>query len=403
MSQQAIELMLAERIGLNVEAIGRRALESAIQHRMAERELTKMEDYFSLLSSEAAERDELVESVVVPETWFFRDTEPFRQLARKVTQAMARNVRNQSRPWRVLSVPCATGEEAYSAAIALADVGLPIKSIHVTGVDISRRALAVARGGNFGDRSFRGLSGIWWQSYFTANSPSQRQVVPRIREAVRFVQGNALDPTLLSAEPEFDFVFCRNLLIYLTASARRVMTQQFSRWLKVGGLLFLGHAEAGEPPGPSFRAVEPPGAFAFERVDSASKTIRQAAGKPRRIVAKSAGVLIPNVAENTDSDWARAQELADRGELAPAADVCEHLLATHHPTARGYCLLGIIYLAASRYRSAEECFKRAIQLEPYHHESLVHLMLLCEREGRGEQAAELRRQVDLAVRKESPR
>ena len=392
MSLPALERLLADQIGLNVEAIGRRALDAVLQQRMAHHALASREEYFGLVLSNPAEREELVEAIVVPETWFFRDTEPFRLLARHVAQTYVREPQSASRKWRVLSVPCATGEEAYSAAIALADAGVPTRDISVTGVDISQRSLAFARNATFSERSFRRMDGGWWKPYFAFTPPGQpRQVTQAIRDAVRFVHGNAIDSALLLGEPAFDFVFCRNLLIYLTNAARKTMAQQFKRWLRPGGLLFLGHAEAADPPGSDFRALAPAGAFAFIRGEPVVAVKKKLRVKPAPIEDENDAT-----APRTSDDWEYATLLADRGQLPAAADLCERLLVSQGPSVRGYCLLGVVHQAAGRHRDAEICFTRALELDPDHHESLVHMMLLCERDGRRQQAASLRSRVQLA-------
>jgi hypothetical protein len=145
---------------------------------------------------------------------------------------------------RVLSLPCATGEEAYSVSIALLDAGLRGARFTVRGVDVSERALGHARRAEYGKNSFRGNDGLLQRGYFEAASGSFR-VVDAVREPVSFAKGNVLDAGLCSPR-SCDVVLCRNLLIYLDPAARARALDNLWSWLVDDGLLFAGHAEAVE-------------------------------------------------------------------------------------------------------------------------------------------------------------
>src|SRR5689334_11949461 len=99
---------------------------------MRERGASEVSDYLECLQREPGERAALVEEIVVPETWFFRDEDVFKALRRFAVSTLRRE-----RPLRVLSLPCATGEEAYSVSITLLECGYRAERYSVTGVDVS--------------------------------------------------------------------------------------------------------------------------------------------------------------------------------------------------------------------------------------------------------------------------
>src|SRR5947207_11593084 len=111
--------------------------------------------------------------------------------------------------------------------------------------------MAVARRGVYGVNAFRGRQLGGRARYFRAH-PRGHELDPAIRGAVRFLQGNVLDPKLLADSPPYDVVFCRNLLIYLDASARARVVAALDRVLAADGVLIIGHADrlerAGVPP-----------------------------------------------------------------------------------------------------------------------------------------------------------
>ena len=111
-----IEQLLRETMGLDAASIGSTLIHRSVRLRMKILGLKRWEEYEHLLQNSAAEWNELMESVVVTETWFFRDREPFCALVRLVLEERA--PANLLRPLRLLSIPCSTGEEPYSMLMA---------------------------------------------------------------------------------------------------------------------------------------------------------------------------------------------------------------------------------------------------------------------------------------------
>src|SRR5262245_28710111 len=107
-----IEQRLREVMGLDANSIGFSTVERTIRLRMKARGLQRAEDYVALLDSSSSEWNELVESVVVSETWFFRDPESFNTLTRLVKEEWL--PAHPTGTLRILSVPCSSGEEPYS-------------------------------------------------------------------------------------------------------------------------------------------------------------------------------------------------------------------------------------------------------------------------------------------------
>jgi len=174
----------------------------------------------------------LLDALVVPETWFFRDRQTFALLA-----ALARE--RHTHPIRILSAACATGEEPYSIAMTLLDAGIAPERFEIDAVDVSTRAIEAARRAVYGKSSFREGPP---NAYFTVDEDGAR-LAAEVARLVRFLHGNLVDRTLLAGEEIYDFVFCRNVLIYLSAGARKVVFENLKRLLKRDGVLFTGPAE----------------------------------------------------------------------------------------------------------------------------------------------------------------
>jgi chemotaxis protein methyltransferase WspC len=159
-----IEQLLQLRIGLNPGSIGSPVIQRAVRFHMKRLGFTRIEDYQPLLGNSSAEWNELVESVVVSETWFFRDPETLALFVRLVSEQWL--PAHPKAPLRVLSIPCSSGEEPDSLAMALVDMGLPPHRIQIDAADISARALAHARGGVYGRHSFRSKDRVLRDRFF---------------------------------------------------------------------------------------------------------------------------------------------------------------------------------------------------------------------------------------------
>jgi chemotaxis protein methyltransferase WspC len=143
--------LLRDRAGVEPESFGIQSIVHAVRKRVAASGAESPQDYLHRLSQDSGEFQELLEDLVVPETWFFRDTLAFRALARYLSVWSP----HHHGMVRVLSVGCGTGEEVYSLAMALREAGIAPSRFRILGTDVSRRSLELAREGRFPARSFR--------------------------------------------------------------------------------------------------------------------------------------------------------------------------------------------------------------------------------------------------------
>ena len=214
---------------------------------------------------------------MVPETWFFRDEETFASLVRTTLELQERT----SAALRFLSIPCSTGEEPYSIAMALRDAGIARGRFHVDAVDISGRALAQARRGIYGRNSFRSQNLAFRERYFRPVSEGYA-LVDSISSAVSFHQGNVVTGRLPLFNGPYDAIYCRNLLIYLDRPAQARVLQTLSSLLAPDGMLFVGPVEAFFTSANGFSAVDGPASFAFRKGQPARRQPEHVAPRPIR-------------------------------------------------------------------------------------------------------------------------
>jgi chemotaxis protein methyltransferase WspC len=427
MSHALIESFLEKKIGLSADAIGSEVIARAVRLRMADLGLTDVVAYHDCLVASENEQATLVEAVVVPETWFFRNKRAFGFLADYVTGTWLKE--SPGRLLRALTIPCSTGEEAYSIAMCLMHAGIQNDRFHIDGVDISERALAWARTAVYAKGSFRGEDLSFRKRHFDPEGEAFR-LHEDVRNTVRFLKENVLNDHLLMDQEPYDVIFCRNLLIYLSPRAKGKTLEVIGRLLSDSGILFLGHAEREFAVRRGMVGIPELGVFAcrkerrkqvrplqlgaqhgpcrrrFEKVGRCLQPTRPA--PPVNSAAKVATSAIPErVPDNGGGDavprdlFDEAQRLADKGSLSSALDLCRSFLNDHPTHAGVHFLMGLIYEALDSAEKAEESFNKAIYLDPNHSEALNHLSFIIENRGDTTRAAHLRERAQRISRRQA--
>ncbi|TVT90841.1 protein-glutamate O-methyltransferase CheR [Pseudomonas sp. RGB] len=385
---------LKERIGLDVASVGEAIIERAVRQRSQIVQAQTPEAYWRHLQSSHDEQQALIEAVIVPETWFFRYPESFATLARLAKARLAEI--KQMRALRILSLPCSTGEEPYSIAMALLDAGLAPHQFKVLGLDVSPLSVERAKRGVYGKNSFRGSDIDFRERHFTEEADGFR-IADRVREQVRLQVGNLLDPGLLANEPSYDFVFCRNLLIYFDQPTQKQVFDVLKGLTHQEGVLFIGPAEGSLLGRHGMRSIGIPQSFAFSRHVEPIKPEpvflpvpapvpqRSAAPipvKPRPFSTVSAQV-VPIKAPQTDAGdlLGRIATLANEGKSAEARAACEQYLSNHPPAAQVFYWLGLLSDVAGSALEAQGYYRKALYLEPQHPQALMHLAALLESQG----------------------
>jgi chemotaxis protein methyltransferase WspC len=318
--------------------------------------------------------------------------------------------------FRLLSVPCSTGEEPYSMAMALRDGGAAPHRVRIDAVDVSGRFLRHARQGVYGRNSFRGADQLFRERYFEATADGYR-VAEDLRGQVHFLQGNLCSPGFLADSDPYDVIFCRNLLIYFDRPTQDRVIGVLTRLLTPDGLLFIGSSESGVMAHHDFMPSRMPMTFAFYRTAPASREPQTPAHAPRRRARRSARPApparvhqplvraaaapagrersprqVPPPALRQREGIQLAERLADQGRFAEAAALCEESLR-QGPSASAFYLLALVRDASGNLADADACYRKALYLEPTHREALAHLALLMDRQGRQTDAQLLRNRM----------
>jgi len=200
------------------------------------------------------ERERFVNALTTNLTAFFREAHHFDLLAERARRHCGERL-------RVWSSACSTGEEPYSAAMALRAAG---RTGEILATDIDTEALATARRAVYRQEAMERAGGEALQQHFlrgTGANASQVLVRPEVRAMVQFAWRNLLAADWPAGE-RFDAVFCRNVMIYFDRPTQQRLLARLAGVLAPGGLLFLGHSENVATSHPAFRAC---GKTAYER------------------------------------------------------------------------------------------------------------------------------------------
>jgi chemotaxis protein methyltransferase WspC len=424
----AVEPLLRQWIGLDVATVGEAALQRAVRNRMEALGIDRAADYADRVATDEPERDALVEEVVVAESWFFRDPQVFEFVSRFAVTLAGLPGRL---PVRILSAPCAAGEEPYSAAMALFDAGLAADQFHIDAIDVSHAALARAARGRYSPNAFRNAD-LRFRDRWFKTADGAAVIDDRIRSQVAFTWANLLTEAFGVGRGPYDVIFCRNLLIYLDPEGRRRVEATLDALLRPDGVLVLGAAEPpimkgtwipagatsvfalrrgpivrpaaeGLPPPArrSSRPTTPPPAATI--VQSAGG--RPAAGRPRAVQspAVTAGEPPPAPATDLAAVLAEAGTLANSHRHAEALGLCEAARKRLGPSAELFFMMGVLHQAAGDFDRAEGCFHKTLYLDAMHDEALLSLALLASQRGDPRMAETYRQSaIRVLTRKAAP-
>lgn len=248
--------LVSERLGIWFGPESRSSLERRLRERLGVRGFESFADYYQFLKYSpiaGEEWDEAGELLTTHETYFFREDYQLRAFQKEILPLVAAKARRRIQVW---SAGCSTGEEAYTIAMLILESGVVDPGrweIRVYGSDLSKKCIAAARRGVYGPASFRATPEAAKDKWFVPASTqldsgyepkAAYSVVPEARAICHFAQMNLLDEERTNLVGRCDVIFCRNVVLYFDAAARRRVIDMFYERLVPGGVLLLGHAES---------------------------------------------------------------------------------------------------------------------------------------------------------------
>ncbi len=393
---------LNRRLGLDFPTERAKELECAVRRASEELGFSSLEEGLEKLVAgkpSQAQIEVLASHLTISETYFFREPIVFSALENSVLREMIRAKRAAGdRRLSLWSAGCATGEEAYSLAIAISRLlpDLAEWRVSILGTDINPRALQKATEGVYGEWSFRGTAPLIKAAYFEDVGQRRHRVKPNLRQLVSFAYLNLADaiyPSLLTQTAGLDVILCRNVLLYFSRESAQQVTARFYQCLQEGGWLVGGVAEHFRAPG--FKTVLFDGRPLFQKVSRTAMDSRPLGWTPPRwedeaVAAAEAQIGAERSAfpasktsrGSAGSSLELARRCANQGRLREALEHCEAAIRLERLAAGHHYLRAMILTELGELIPAEHALRQTLYLDPQF--ILAHFSLAAAARRRGQ-------------------
>ncbi|MCQ2494468.1 MAG: protein-glutamate O-methyltransferase CheR [Lachnospiraceae bacterium] len=227
------EILKLTQIDLN--AYKERQMKRRIDTLIAKRKIVGYDKYVEALKTDSVIFDEFINYITINVSEFYRNPEQWTYMDETVFPELISRFGKNLKIW---SAACSTGDEPYSLVMALSK-HISLNQIKIYATDLDKTVIAKAKVGLYDAKSIAAVPDEFKKKYFTQVGPSYK-IADEIKERVEFHQHNLLKDQY----PEnYDFIVCRNVLIYFTDEAKDEVFRKYYTSLKKGGVLFIGSTE----------------------------------------------------------------------------------------------------------------------------------------------------------------
>ncbi len=227
--------------GITFSDTNRSILDSRLKERLREKNLTNVEDYYKIITSDQGEFKNFLDSITTNLTRFFRNQPHFDALINYVLPHLIElKKKSGNTKIRVWSAGCSTGEEPYTIAMILKDKLPAPFTFEILASDISLKSLMVGQQGFYPESRIAGIPENYLAKFFT-KTESGYQVKSDLMSTIKFDYHNL---RFDSGQRDLDIVFCRNVLIYFDEAAQKSTVERFYNSMAKSSYLFIGHSES---------------------------------------------------------------------------------------------------------------------------------------------------------------
>lgn len=216
-----------------------------LSKRMHSLNLPTYEDYYEYVNSDTdgLEIIKLLDSISTNVTHFFREQQHFDFIAQQIGKWYL----DGQRKFRIWSAGCSSGEEPYTIAMTINEtLRGKASDIRILATDLSTKILSEAMEGIYNERDLEKIPDNYRRNYFeqiTIDNKAHYRIQSNCQSLITFQRLNLIDTPFPMKGP-FDFIFCRNVMIYFDNTMRKRLLEEYHRLLKPGGFLLVGHAES---------------------------------------------------------------------------------------------------------------------------------------------------------------
>ncbi|HBF07244.1 MAG: protein-glutamate O-methyltransferase CheR [Pseudomonadota bacterium] len=234
--------------GIQLPESKKTLIETRLRKRQRALQFDTLEDYLDfVLENPEGENEKVhfIDTLTTNKTDFYRESEHFDFIKNHIKSTYAL----KPKKIRIWSAGCSTGEEPYTLAMEMLELKESIPDLHfeICATDISTRCLAKATKAIYEHDRVLTMPLTIRRKYLlrSKNKENPRiQIAPEVRKFVTFSSFNFMSEDWARHEQSYDFILCRNVMIYFSNADRERLTQQFSYSLKSGGVMIVGHSES---------------------------------------------------------------------------------------------------------------------------------------------------------------
>ena len=245
--------------GIDLHEGKKELIKARLHKRLRQLKLKTFSDYVRYLRHDhtGSELTAMLDAISTNMTSFFREDSHFTYLTNKIVPAMNSAA---SKPIRIWSAGCSSGEEPYSIAITLLSSlsDSSKRNVKILATDISTRILAKAKQGTYDTKRLQTVAPHLRLKYFRPVQTGFKglyEVKDELRNMIHFARLNLMENWPMKGP--FDVIFCRNVMIYFDKATQTKLVERFFEILAPGGILFIGHSESLTGARHKFRYVEP--------------------------------------------------------------------------------------------------------------------------------------------------
>lgn len=242
--------LVYDNIGIKLGPAKKELLRTRLSKRLRALEISSFREYYKYATRENhKELNHLFDAISTNLTSFFREEQHFDFIVRHVLPGLIKERRKEKKlKLRIWSAACSTGEEAYSLAVMLSEFldDISLWDIKILATDINTEVLAHAERGIYTEEKTKKISKKILKTYFLRGYGKKEGLVKvkkNLRDMIVFRRLNLKLPVYPFSNG-FDFIFCRNVMIYFDKETQKNIIHNVYKHLRSGGYLFLGHAES---------------------------------------------------------------------------------------------------------------------------------------------------------------
>jgi len=241
--------LIYDRIGIRFEEKKNYFLSKRVFQRIHDLNFQNFSEYIRLLKygdNNHSEFQKLINLCTTNETYFFRDFPQLTSFGEYCLKDIcSKKAEKGDYSLKIWSAGCSTGEESYTLAIIISEIlnNTDNWSIKIIATDIDQNVLTKARMGIYPNTRMNEVPEEYIKNYFIPNG-NNFLMNPKIKSMISFEHLNLLEKDKMRNKRGFDFIFCRNVLIYFDDKSRRKVVDDFYLALEAGGYIFLGSSES---------------------------------------------------------------------------------------------------------------------------------------------------------------